>query len=105
MKMNVKHLLKSRFAVSQEEIDPLAGDAGAADCGRSSLRDPEQVHANLLRQIGQTGGMGPWNNQGVTGIDRADVHESDADIVLEEYAARSAVFNNGTEDAFSHFFE
>lgn len=98
--MNVKHILERGFAVGQEEVHALAGDRRRADGRGRPLGDPEQMHAKLLRQVGQTSRVQAGNDQRVSWVDRRDVHERDTQVVFKENAAGRAVVDDGAEDTF-----
>ena len=73
--MRVKDLLERRFAVSQEEIDPLATEFR----GSERLDEPHGDHKHprpyRLIQIGQIRSVSLGDDQEVAGRDRPDIHE------------------------------
>lgn len=97
--MDVEDLLASRLAVSEEEVDALAIERRAPQCGRCELTDAEELGTVFGIEIGEVRRVRPWHDEEVSAYDRLDVHEDDRPLVLEDDAGLDLAGDEPAEQA------
>jgi hypothetical protein len=98
----MENFLACRFAIGKEEIHAFAFYASAAQGIRDSVSNTKYLCAFLLVQTGEVRRMAIGHHQNVTGIDRLNVHERGAGIILIDHADFEVTRNQFADYAVSH---
>lgn len=99
VEVDMEDLLPRRFAVGEEEVDPVGCELASAESAGMAHAGSHQVGTRLLGKIGEVGCVLLWHHEEVARVDRVDVHEAEHGGVLEHDAARRLVANDPTERA------
>jgi hypothetical protein len=86
VQMNVKYFLPCRLAVRKADIHTFTLDPAITQCPGNALRDAKHMRAFFLAQPCKVWRMSVGSYQRVPGIDRFNVHESRAAIILMNHA-------------------
>jgi hypothetical protein len=82
VQMDVKYFLPRRSAIRKADIYPFTLNPAITQCHGNTLRDAKHMRAFFLVQIHKARGMSVGNYERMSGIDRLNVHESRAAIIL-----------------------
>ena len=80
--MSVEHFLSRRLADCEKEVHSFAFHAAFAQSGGHALRHAKHLRPFLFSQVCQVSSMSVRNDQHVAGIDRLNIHECRAEIIL-----------------------
>jgi|SRR5690349_20264401 hypothetical protein len=102
MQMDMENILPGRFPMCQKKIDALILYLCLWKAQRDPLRDLKQMGAGFRRQIRKVLGVGFWNDKDMSGVDRLNVHERQAEVIFVDDAGGGFAFYNLTKDTGCH---
>lgn len=101
-KVEVEDRLKGGLAVTEEDVDSLAGQSGAAQCSGHLVTDRPNVGGGILIDVLETYRVSPRHDEKVARGDRVKIHKDHDGLVLEHDAGLGLLRHDGTEDAPLH---
>jgi hypothetical protein len=98
MQVEMEHLLKGSFAISDKHVDAFTRQPRSTDCRCYSLGHCETARSNCFRQICEIGEVLLGNNEGVPRIDWTTIQEGQHVVVF----VNDACFCLSVDDPAEH---
>jgi hypothetical protein len=99
VKVEVEDRLEGDFAVTEEDVDPVAAHVGVPQGSRHVVTDRPNVRARGSIEVCEAHRVLAWHDEKMAGCDGVQGHEGHNGLVLVHHAGLGLSGHNGAEDA------